>query len=1789
MLRAFAFVLALLAWFWALLALLWVPLVAFLQWAVTGILTLLLRPQTLLTGLVLWALGAGLLESHATLYEAIDDAWQAVAPFWNALCELLDALGDLFEKFACFYNLWVIWMRELARIAIVLLVECDNWQPFFASIFDLFTAAFLSLANFALNVLENEYDFFTVWLQFNQVLNTAESVVDCLCGGLLDPVVFIFDILRDSQLCCALDRFVNAWIKFWQAIANIFLMPNEENSFDDFFDTLCEGFICLGNWIDNTIFRTLDLFVPSPPNFNLGCALSRLVCILIEVQKLVVQIIIGAIESDLDNILSGDLLDPFIGRILEFADCIEAMFGVIDICLGQAVANIVRLFADFVIFGQDTVACLANIVDADDFFNCLDFSQIITGVERLLGNSQRFDSHIGQSNDCGGGSININGAPTPTCRRLRPQTSLTCLVSKLLGNGVCAREVGDTVNGIVDLLLLPLTLFNELIDAPEVDGNPIGTDDFEDYLTSILIAIFDPLTKLMDNFGHLLQCNSITEGLGDAFVGLADALDALINDVVDLLVLLIQFILQLVIWFLALFGQDPFDESLTSETSVLISLFFDIVITAFDLLLEIVKGIIDYLLFPFFPGLFGQDTLLCDEPCDPGEATFTNCVENFGDCLCGLTKQIAQELCFFGACLGDLWPDCEDFEEPEDRRRQIASGKGTVFAWWADNFNTTICGDTFESWRYGPPEPLSETEAAQYLTCVKIARQSMLNSLSVEGAGLNYFIEPDAIHHTLNQTNRGLGQTLSAAGINLLRYASSPDTVLDKPGASVSYINLAEALNVNDTVAYNLVSNITNGTKAIYNQMWNSLNATDFPRESFWHQTLDLTMTSFSLMQQGWGTFGSLFSLLSRRAIPEQFYNGTVDVASNLYDHITSQPEEVRTQQPRSWNPAGPHLQTITKTRLFGYRASLIYRGFSSYTSILFGPEQPPSLQDHIPNSCTEVSVGCNFDGTGCSSSALYENSFGKCNDFTALLSNYMLTTCNAENGTLALYSDDDCENFVQAVTGPLGSTCGFGTNGMSNWVCVTGCQACPVNNIISEFECPWMDEAVHSLAYLTKRCLAKLDPPPEIPVPTPIVLPEPTFAPTPFITEPPARTPAPGATRPPNPVIPVPVCRGEQQEPDCCANLGIASPTCCCCGDGIISYNLGERCEPVLNNTMEDIICSEVNCQLLPPPPLVPPPNCGDGILQPEEGELCDDGNQRSGDGCSQFCVIEKCPRIRYRKDVSDKDVSVDCAVSAATTSDPCDDGLCVTTSTPFVCFDLVDKGSVQANCISGDPFIGYHDEVDDCSNFISERDWSKSVLDVCVNEDYICIDEDCNYRIVAGIDFMCTEDCAVCGDGIVQDGEECDTGNLEDTNCFYCRLGCTCDDNTTKPCTGECFGGQVADGTVCDPRAVGNPCAGGMCVPTACCGDGIIQPPEECDDANNVNNDTCADNCTLTGMRKRQYIEARDIRAGLSEHVSNNMRHQRVYKAKTIDINQWIFDFWDWIFEILNIDTSSENLVDIIVGWFTKTGIDITLPPEERGVVWYAVFPFLLRPPWNLDCSLGLGSAETIRLLAVSLLPLSLFLGLILPAGWLNIFFIGFAFSFLTLFLGLAYGYPFPGAFLTPSTPPVPECLISDLADTCEIINSPCINWPEGVVLDPPDASCQPNRTLLDCRDIGWNDGFDWLVFNLEYHAPDFMDSFRDSYLFSMLTMHQYWVDIFERFDYGDDPIPDVDIYYCAPTALALGLGTIITISTIVAALLVALGYIGVALFNAFWACWLGNWAVITAWEDWEDESDN
>jgi cysteine-rich repeat protein len=54
---------------------------------------------------------------------------------------------------------------------------------------------------------------------------------------------------------------------------------------------------------------------------------------------------------------------------------------------------------------------------------------------------------------------------------------------------------------------------------------------------------------------------------------------------------------------------------------------------------------------------------------------------------------------------------------------------------------------------------------------------------------------------------------------------------------------------------------------------------------------------------------------------------------------------------------------------------------------------------------------------------------------------------------------------------------------------------------------------------------------------------------------------------------------------------------------------------------------CTAANASFRIFAPTPPPAVCGDGYLNSQNGEQCDDGNKTAGDGCSPFCLLEAAP----------------------------------------------------------------------------------------------------------------------------------------------------------------------------------------------------------------------------------------------------------------------------------------------------------------------------------------------------------------------------------------------------------------------------------------------------------------------------------------------------------------------------------------------------------------------------------
>ncbi|HTM43918.1 MAG TPA: PQQ-dependent sugar dehydrogenase [Polyangiaceae bacterium] len=85
-----------------------------------------------------------------------------------------------------------------------------------------------------------------------------------------------------------------------------------------------------------------------------------------------------------------------------------------------------------------------------------------------------------------------------------------------------------------------------------------------------------------------------------------------------------------------------------------------------------------------------------------------------------------------------------------------------------------------------------------------------------------------------------------------------------------------------------------------------------------------------------------------------------------------------------------------------------------------------------------------------------------------------------------------------------------------------------------------------------------------------------------------------------------------------------------------------------------------------------------------------------------------------------------------------------------------------------------------------------------------------------------------AVCGNGIVESGEQCDDGNTVNTD--------SCSNTCRTPTCADGIQNQGETGLDC-----GGPCA--ACA--AVCGNGLLEGSEQCDDGNTVNTDSCSNSC--------------------------------------------------------------------------------------------------------------------------------------------------------------------------------------------------------------------------------------------------------------------------------------------------------------------------------------------------------
>jgi len=215
------------------------------------------------------------------------------------------------------------------------------------------------------------------------------------------------------------------------------------------------------------------------------------------------------------------------------------------------------------------------------------------------------------------------------------------------------------------------------------------------------------------------------------------------------------------------------------------------------------------------------------------------------------------------------------------------------------------------------------------------------------------------------------------------------------------------------------------------------------------------------------------------------------------------------------------------------------------------------------------------------------------------------------------------------------------------------------------------------------------------------------------------------------------------------------------------------------------------------------------------DDDEECDDGNDDNSDACLDTCVAATCGDGELQAGVEE-----------------CDDG--------------AGNGDDQActlgclDAICGDGFV--LEGVEECDQGEMNGD-DQACTSACINAQ--CGDgllgpgEGCDDGNDVDED-ECTNACSLpsCGDGILQEGEECDDGNLENNDeCLDTCVPAVCGD------------GFVHEGVEdCDEMAMDAPLCDFDCS-AAVCGDGYVnaEATEECEDENDIDDDTCSNACIL------------------------------------------------------------------------------------------------------------------------------------------------------------------------------------------------------------------------------------------------------------------------------------------------------------------------------------------------------
>lgn len=268
-------------------------------------------------------------------------------------------------------------------------------------------------------------------------------------------------------------------------------------------------------------------------------------------------------------------------------------------------------------------------------------------------------------------------------------------------------------------------------------------------------------------------------------------------------------------------------------------------------------------------------------------------------------------------------------------------------------------------------------------------------------------------------------------------------------------------------------------------------------------------------------------------------------------------------------------------------------------------------------------------------------------------------------------------------------------------------------------------------------------------------------------------------------------------------------------CGDGIL--HVGEECDD--GNDVAEDGCSNT-CRL---------PACGDSVIQ--LGEECDDGNDDDSDSCTSDCLRARCGDGTVQFGFLEE------AFAGPLVTNPYG-------ATGYVCDD---GGSCEgSSCdVSENPTAAEHGICESLGHSQAIGvEWGggpgefDSVMPHAYN--WSCVEYDCGPSGSSYSGDNCTSSAMLrtitC---LTSFAEECDNGVVNsDIEPGACRSDCTlpfCGDGVIDP------GEECDDGNFDDRDECSTLCAAPRC------GDGIVQGFEECDDGNLIDDDFCANDCSF------------------------------------------------------------------------------------------------------------------------------------------------------------------------------------------------------------------------------------------------------------------------------------------------------------------------------------------------------